>query len=187
MKTSVRNCPRMATMCAALLSLTATITGAIELSGANGNGAVGGGGGGSLRADSAGSGADGRVRIDTTDPLAFRNLTIAGQAARGTRMFALPATSPKLHLVSVAGQAIPVGAASGVDFELPAGSPAAQTVVLRGEGFTGQVAMRVAITPEHSASTLYDVTLNAGANPPEVSAQVTLKEGEPTRITAWTR
>lgn len=146
-----------------------------------------GGGSGYLRADSTGPGADGRVRIDTTDPLAFRNLTINGQATRGTRMFALPTTAPKLHIVSVAGQTIPVGAANGVNFELPAGSPATQTVVLRGEGFTGEVPVRLVVTPEHSASTVHDLTLNASANPPEVSAQITLTEGEPTRITAWTR
>lgn len=146
-----------------------------------------GGGNGNVRADSLSNGGDGRVRVDTTDPLAFRNLSYQGALTRGTRMFALPATSPKLHFVSVAGQAIPVGAASGVDFELPAGSPATQTVVLRGEGFTGNVPVRLVVTPENSASTTYDLTLNAAANPPEVSAQITLTEGEPTRIAAWTR
>ncbi|MCZ7639348.1 MAG: hypothetical protein M5U12_26900 [Verrucomicrobia bacterium] len=81
-----------------------------------------GGGGGSLRADGSSSGANGRVRIDCTEPLAFRNLSIQGSVTRGTRMFALPAAQPRLHFVSVAGQAIPVNAAAGVSFELPAGS-----------------------------------------------------------------
>jgi hypothetical protein len=147
-----------------------------------------GGGGGTLSAEGGAGGGGGRVRVDCTDPLAFRNLTLNGSATRGTRMFALPAgPQPSLHIVSVAGQAIPVGAATGVDFQLPAGSPATQTVVLRGQGFTGQVPVRLVVTPEHSPATVFDLTLNAAANPPEVSAQITLTEGEPTRIAAWTR
>ena len=87
----------------------------------------------------------------------------------------------------MAGQSIPVGAANGVSFELPAGAPATQTVVVRGEGFTGQVPVRLVVTPEHTAATVYDLTLDAAANPPEVSTQITLPEGEPVRLHAWTR
>lgn len=84
------------------------------------------------------SSVNGRVRIDTTDPLAFRSLALYGSVTRGTRMFALPVgPQPSLRIVSVAGQNIPVGVADGVSFELPAGSPATQTMVLRREGFTG--------------------------------------------------
>lgn len=146
-----------------------------------------GGGNGELNTHAAIGGGHGRVRIDCTVAEAFRNLSVHGNATRGTQMFALPATSPSLHLVSVAGQAIPVGAATGVNFELPAGSPASQTVVLRGQGFTGEVPVRLVVTPEHSVSTVYDFALNGSANPPEVSTQITLNEGELTRITAWTR
>jgi hypothetical protein len=147
-----------------------------------------GGGGGNLSAEGGGGGGSGRVRIDCAEPLAFRNLSLGGAVTRGTRMFALPAgPQPALHIVSVAGQVIPVGAVAGVEFQLPAGSPATQTVVLRGEGFTGQVPVRLVVTPEHSPSAFFDLTLNGGANPPEVSAQITLIEGELTRISAWTR
>ncbi len=147
-----------------------------------------GGGNGSLNASGQGGGGDGRVRIDTTDSTAFRNLTLYGSVTRGTRMFALPAgPQPSLHFVSVAGQSIAVDAAAGVNIELPAGAPATQTVVLRGQGFTGQVPVRLVVTPEHSPSTVLDLTLNGGANPPEVSTQITLPEGEPVRLHAWTR
>lgn len=146
-----------------------------------------GGGNGDLNAQAAAGGGDGRVRIDCTEPTAFRNLAAYGSVTRGTRMFALPATSPALHIVSVAGQAIPIGAPAGVEFTLPAGSPTTQTVVLRGEGFAGQVPIRLVVTPEHSASTTYDLTLDATANPPEVATNITLVEDEPTRIHAWTR
>lgn len=147
-----------------------------------------GGGNGRLSASGQNGGGAGRVRIDTTDPLAFRNLILEGSVTRGTRMFALPAgPQPSLHIVSVAGQSIPVGAANEVSFELPAGSPAEQTVVIRGEGFSGEVPVQLVVSPLHSASTVFNLTLNGSANPPEVSAQITLTEGEPTRIAAWTR
>lgn len=147
-----------------------------------------GGGNGSLNAQGAGGGGNGRVRIDTTDPLAFRNLAISGSVTRGTRMFALPTgPQPSLHFVSVAGQAIAVDAATGVNIELPAGSPATQTVVLRGQGFTGLVPVQLVVTPEHSPSTVVNLTLDGSANPPEVSTSITLTEGEPTRLHAWTR
>ncbi len=146
-----------------------------------------GGGGGNLRADGGGGGGNGRVRIDCTDPNAFRNLTVTGVPTRGTRMFALPQTSPKLHIVSVAGQAVPVNAATGVSIELPAGSPASQTVVVRGEGFAGEVPLQVVVLPEHSASSVFDATLNGSANPPEVSVAVSLPVGEPTRVQVWTK
>ncbi len=50
-----------------------------------------GGGNGSHTAASSSEGGAGRVRIDTTDPLAFRNLVFEGSVTRGTRMFTLPA------------------------------------------------------------------------------------------------
>lgn len=145
-----------------------------------------GGGNGSLDVHSFNGGA-GRVRIDTTDPRAFRNLSVGGSATRGTRMFVFPDATPKLHLVEAAGQTIPVGAPAGITVQLPAGSPTVQTVRLRGEGFTGIVPVRIVVTPEHSPSSFFDLDLNGSGNPAEVSTQVTLPIGEPTRIDAWTR
>lgn len=145
-----------------------------------------GGGSGSLDVFS-GSGGAGRVRIDTTDPRAFRNLTVGGVATRGTRMFVFPDAKPKLHIVEAAGQAIPPGAPAGVTVQLPAGSPTSQTVRLRGEGFSGVIPVRIVVTPEHSPSSVFDLDLNGSGNPTEVSTQITLPIGEPTRIDAWTR
>lgn len=144
-----------------------------------------GGGSGSLDVSSGVSA--GRVRIDTTDPRAFRNLGVAGSATLGTRMFVFPDAKPKLHIVEAAGQAIQPGAPSGVTVELPAGSPTVQTVRLRGEGFTGIVPVRIVVTPEHSPSSVFDLDLNGSGNPAEISTQITLPIGEPTRIDAWTR
>lgn len=174
-----------------------TINGQIRARGGNGTsdgsgGAVRlvaptGGGGGNIDARGSFSAGNGRIRIDTTNVDAFRNLQYYGTTTRGTRMFVFPPTTPKLHLVEAAGQTIPVGAPAGITVELPAGSPTTQTVKLRGEGFTGNVQVRVVVTPEHSASTVIDLELNGAANPPEVSTPVTLPIGEPTRIEAWVR
>ena len=60
-------------------------------------------------------------------------------------------------------------------------------MVIRGEGFTGEVPVRLVVTPLHSASTIYDLILNGSANPPEVSATIILPEGQTTRIAVWTR
>ena len=113
--------------------------------------------------------------------------TVGGSATLGTRMFVFPDAKPKLHIVEAAGQAIQPGAPSGVTVELPAGSPTVQTVRLRGEGFTGIVPVRIVVTPEHSPSSVFDLDLNGSGNPAEVSTQITLPIGEPTRIDAWTR
>ncbi len=176
--------------------LSITVNGVIYARSGNGSGdgsagairlvAPTGGGNGSLDVYSFTGGA-GRVRIDTTDPRAFRNLTVGGVATRGTRMFVFPDARPKLHLVEAAGQTIPPGAPAGVTVQLPAGSPTTQTVRLRGEGFSGIIPVRIVVTPEHSPSSFFDLDLNGSGNPPEVSTQVTLPIGEPTRIDAWTR
>jgi hypothetical protein len=100
-------------------------------------------------------------------------------------MFVFLPTTPTLHIVHAAGQDIAQGAPAGVHIELPAGSPAAQTVRVRGVGFTGTFPVRIVVTPEHSAATTYDVNLNGAANPAQAETQVTLPVGEPVRIEAW--
>jgi len=129
----------------------------------------------------------GRIRIDTENIQAFRNLSYYGTITRGNRMFVFPASTPKLHIVEAAGQAIPVGTGNAVTVNLPAGTPATQTVKIRGEGFTGTVPIRLVVVPEHSTASDIDLNLNAGNNPAEVSAQITIPVGEITRIEAWTR
>lgn len=129
----------------------------------------------------------GRVRIDTTDTLAFRNLSLSGRTTRGRQMTVFPPVVSSLHFVEVAGQSIPVGAPAAVTVTLPVGAPLTQTVKLRAQGFTGEVPVRLVVTPEHSPSTAVDLVLNAAANPPELTTQIPLTVGEPTRVEAWTR
>ena len=174
------------------------INGAVRAVGANGAGtgsggavrlvAPTGGGGGAVDVRAEFSGAsDGRIRVDTETQTAFRNLGYYGVLTRGNRMFVFPAATPKLHIVEAAGQTIPVGNASAVIVEVPPGSPATQSVKIRGEGFTGVVPIQLVIVPEHSASTVIDLNLNASVNPPEVTTTVTLPVAQLTRLEAWTR
>ncbi len=175
-----------------------TITGSISARGGYGPGGGGSGGAvrviapvvtgnGSLDVRASGYAGDGRIRVDCTDRLAYRNLTLYGASSRGNRMQVYPASIPNLRFVEAAGQAIAEDAGAGVTVTLPAGSPAEQSVKLRALGFTGQVPVRVVVVPEHSASTSYDITLDAGATPAEATLNVTLIPGEPTRIEAWTK
>ena len=145
-----------------------------------------GGGNGFVRTRN-GLNADGRIRIDTTEPTAFRNLALDGVTTRGRQMFVFQPNAGSLHLVEVAGQGVALDAPATVTVTLPVGAPLAQTVRVRTQGFTGEVPVRVVVTPEHSASTTFDLVVDASANPPEASVEVTMPVGEPTRIEAWTR
>jgi hypothetical protein len=171
-----------------------TITGSIAARG--GYGPWGGGSGGAVRVIAPvvtgngyldvranGRASDGRIRPDCTDRLAYRNLSLFGVSSRGNRMQVYPASLPKLRFIEAAGQAIAEDAGAAVTVTLPAGSPAEQAVKLRALGFTGQVPVRV-VVPEHSASTSYDITLDASATLAEATLNVTLIPGEPTRIEA---
>lgn len=144
-------------------------------------------GNGAVDVRASGFAGDGRIRIDCTDRLAYRNLSLYGVSSRGNRMQVYPATTPKLRFVEAAGQVIAEDVGAAVTVTLPAGSPAEQAIKLRALGFTGQVPVRVAVVPEHSASTAYDITLDASATPAEAILNVTLIPGEPTRIEAWTK
>ena len=62
-------------------------------------------------------------------------------------MFVFPPSRPKLHVVEAAGQTFSVGAGAAVNVSLPASSPTTQTVRLRGEGFTGNVAVKLVVVP----------------------------------------
>lgn len=177
------------------------VNGGVYAVGGYGNGSGGSGSGGAIRLVAPTGGGNGniqahsdfnqassgRVRIDTENNQGFRNLTYFGYVTRGNRMFVFPPSTPKLHIIEAAGQVIPVGTGSVVSIELPPGSPTAQTVKIRGEGFTGTVPIQLLVTPEHTASTVFELNLDASANPAEVSASITIPTAQLTRIQAWSR
>jgi hypothetical protein len=130
----------------------------------------------------------GRIRIDCTDFLAYRNLTLVGMASRGNRMFVFPAVVPRLDIIGVAGQAIPEGTYNAVQFELPADASTNQTVTVQARNFTNDVPIRVIITPENGPRGEFDATiLQSSGNPPFADVPVIIPAGSTCQIHAWTR
>lgn len=144
---------------------------------------VSGGGGGAT----AGSGGTGRIRVDTIDRSGLLLNLGTGPRTVGSFMQIFPPNVPELHIVNVAGTAIPVGSGP-VNVLLPIGSPASQGITLRGIGFTGTVPVRVVLTPDSGPSVTVDGTLAMGG---QNSAEVTLQAEVPANVTmnvsAWVR
>lgn len=134
------------------------------------------------------TGGKGRIRIDCTDNQAYRSLDLVGVASRGSRMIVFPAVIPALDIIEVAGNPIPVGTNAPALFELPVGAPTNQTVKIQARDFTGDVPIRVVVTPEHGSAGAFDATiLQSSGNPPFASVPVIIPAGSVCQIHAWTR
>jgi hypothetical protein len=133
-------------------------------------------------------GSSGRIRIDCQDHQAYRSLTLVGVASRGARMMVFPANAQALDIIEVAGTAIPVGTNAPVVFELPVNAPTNQLVKIQARNFTGDVPIRVVITPEHGPSGSFDATiLQSSGNPPSANVPVIFPPGSVCQVHAWTR
>lgn len=137
----------------------------------------------------AGPGSVGRIRIDTTDRYAYRNLRVqAGVFSHGSQMFVFPPVLPRLDIVEAAGQAIPAGTANAVNIQLAAGSPTNQMVRVQARDFAGVVPIDIVVVPENGASTAYPAQIDMRTgNPTQVSVEVAIPSGTFSRIYAWTR
>jgi len=127
----------------------------------------------------------GRIRIDAIDgsQIAF---SYSGPVSRGSFMQVAASPTPRLDIVEVAGNAIPLGSGP-VDFTLPPGAPSSQDVVVQGTDFTGVVPIRVVLTPTTGDMVVYDADLDMGlGNPAQVTVTVDVPENNPVRIHAWT-
>jgi hypothetical protein len=131
-------------------------------------------------------GGGGRIRIDTADRSALA-VAFVGKVSSGVLSTVFPSTVPRLDIVRAGGQAVPEGAQNGVVINLPAGSPATQTVVLRARDFPGPVGVAVSVVPEYGASATFTATINMNTNPAEGTVSVSLPVGVTCRIYAWTR
>ena len=185
-------------------STRVTILGLITASGGVG---IGGGSGGAIRVvapviDGTGSlqvsggggyyggaeGSPGRTRIDCTDRLLHRNLTLGGKGTRGIQMFVFPPGNPRLDIINAAGTPIPEGFNAPVLVSLPVGSSTNQVVRVQASGFTNDVPIRVKITPENAPSATFDgVIPQSSGNPPFADVQVTLPVDTVCIVHAWTR
>jgi hypothetical protein len=135
-----------------------------------------------------GNAGSGRVRLDCTDNQAYQSLNLSGVASRGSRMIVFPTNTPSLDIIEVAGNSIPPGTNNAVVFELPSGTSTNQTVKVQAKNFTGDVPIRVVVTPEHGSRGEFDATiLQASGNPPSATVPVIIPAGSTCQIHAWTR
>lgn len=135
-----------------------------------------------------GNAGAGRIRVDCQDNQAYRSLTLAGIASRGSRMLVFPTNAPQLDIIEVAGNLIPEGTNSAVLFELAVGAPTNQTVKVQARNFTNDVPIRVVVTPENGPRGEFDaVILQASGNPPSTNVPVVIPAGSACQIHAWTR
>ena len=131
----------------------------------------------------------GRIRIDCTDFLSWRNLSISGgKPTIGARMIVFPSVIPRLDIVEAAGTSIPEGTSSEVVISLPLDSPTNQVVKVQARNFTNDVPIRVVVTPENAPSVSYDTVISQGSgNPPSTNVDVILSAGQIYHINTWTR
>jgi hypothetical protein len=129
---------------------------------------------------------EGRIRIDTLDHTELTaTLNPSASATIGSAMYVFLPNAPRLDIVEAAGE--PVGSAP-VQVTLPLGAPAAQTVIVRAQNFTGTVPITVAVLPESGARALVnaDIAMNGQAEA-QVTVPVTIPPNTVTQIQAWTR
>jgi hypothetical protein len=135
-----------------------------------------------------GGSAWGRIRTDCLDNQQYLSLNMVAVASRGSRMSVFPTNAPTLDIIEVAGNPIVQGTNNAAVFELPTGASTNQTVKVQAENFTGDVPIRVVVTPEHGSRGEFDATiLPASGNPPFAVVPVIIPAGSICRIHAWTR
>jgi len=132
----------------------------------------------------------GRVRCDMVDRSNF-NLSIQPpppQAPQTVDQFlplVFPPNLPSLRLVSVAGQAVPAGSASGFTITLPLNAPASQLVVIKATGFGVDAPVAVKLTPlSGNAAAAFEGVIPDGAQIP-ITAQ--FPPNVPVTVNVWTR
>jgi hypothetical protein len=149
-----------------------------------GNGVLGAEGG---RGDIC-PGYAGRIRIDCQDNQAYRALSTTSLTSRGSRMIVFPTNAPQLDIVEVGGQSIMEGTNNAVTIELTVGASSNQTVRVQARHFTNDVAITVAIIPEHGSRGEFDATiLQSSGNPPFATVPVIIPAGSACQVNAWTR
>ena len=110
-------------------------------------------------------GGTGRIRVDTID-LANVDFVFQPNSAitLGSFLVAIPPNLPRLDIVNVAGNDIPVGTQNAVDFILPFGTPNDQTITVRATNFDGMVPIRIVISPQNGDPIVTDTEIDMGGN-----------------------
>jgi hypothetical protein len=128
----------------------------------------------------------GRIRIDTYDRTGAAFSLNQSVTSWGAAMLAFTDTIPRLDVVLVASQNIPVGSGP-VEITLPSGSPASQPVRVRATDFTGMVPIRIDLVPDSGSKITQDATIDTANNPDEVTVNMNFPLNVRTRVEVYTR
>jgi hypothetical protein len=143
-------------------------------------------GNGSLHAFNGGNAGNGRIRVDSIDRSQL-NLNFNGlPTSIGSNLLVFPPVQPTLSLTEVAGTVIPEGTIPGTIF-LPFGSTTNRTVKLRAKDFGRSVNVRVTLTPDSGAKSVFDTTIdNTTENPAVKTVDVVVPVNTKVTVHAWT-
>jgi hypothetical protein len=134
-------------------------------------------------------GGGGRIRIDTLDRYAWRNLgLIGGKWTIGSQMYVFPPNNPRLDIVEAAAQTIAEGANAVVNVSLAPGSSTNQVIKVKATGFTTDVPVTVSVVPEAGPSFRYNGLISVtGPNPVIGNIAVVIPIDSFCNVRVWTR
>jgi hypothetical protein len=101
-------------------------------------------------------------------------------------MTVFPPGNPRLNVVEAAGTAIAESTNGVVLILLPANASTNQTVKVRARGFTNDIPITVAVTPENGSSARSGGLIPYTGNPSEAEVTVTLPRETINHIHVWT-
>lgn len=138
--------------------------------------------------ETAQQGGHGRIRVDALSNQSSLVFAPASAVTTGAFMHANP-IGPRLDVVSVAGQDIPVGTGTPATVLLPPGQNVNQPVVVQAQDFPagGTIPITIALIPTGSARTTVNASITMSTNPATVSTNVTFPAGVVTQVQVWTR
>ena len=103
-------------------------------------------------------------------------------------MSVFPSVIPRLDILEVAGQLIPLGTNGAVSIDLPSTADTNQIIRVRATDFTNAVPISVIVVPDKGPSSSFPASIDmSGGSPADVNVNVILTPGAVNRIYAWTR
>jgi len=102
-------------------------------------------------------------------------------------MIVFPPGNPRLDIIEAAGRTIPEGTNNSVSILLPAETSTNQTVKVRTRGFTNDIPITVAVTPENGPSARFDSLITFTGDPSQGEVAVILPRETVNHIYVWTR
>ena len=133
-------------------------------------------------------GGVGRIRIDTLDAYAFRSLQMFDAVqTHGSQMFAFKSVTPRLDIVELSGQAIPLGTQNPVQLVLAPGVATNATITIQAHDFSADIPIAVVVTPENFSSSTYNTNITFTGNPSQLQMTVAIPAGEVSHVDVWTR